>query len=82
MGLIFASIKKHWARVLIYGAIIIGTMFMLYSAFLKPTNTTNVGDGGKVINVYDVPKQPLFSFGCSNLQVESYWKKTLRNSGR
>lgn len=62
-----------------YGFIILGIGFFLYSAFLKPTNTTNISDGGKVINVFEPPKQNLFNFGCSNLQVEMYWKKHLRN---
>ena len=71
-------IKKHVGRVLMYGILILGAGFFLYSAFLKPTNTTNVGAGGRVINMFESPKQPLFNVGCANLQIEAYWKKTLK----
>lgn len=72
--------NKHVGRVLMYGVIILGTGFFLYSAFLKPSSTTNIASGGRVINVFDQPKQSLFNFGCSNLQIEAYWKKNLRHN--
>jgi hypothetical protein len=75
IGWVISLAPKHLPRILVYGAIIIGIMFFLYSAFLKPTNTTNISDGGKVINVYEPPKQSLFSIGCANLEIEASWKK-------
>lgn len=74
--------KKHFWRILMYGVIITSIWFFLYSAFLKPTNTTNVSDGGRVINVFEQPKQPLFNFGCANIQIEAYWKKGLKGNNR
>lgn len=73
---IWEIIQKHFLRVIMYGLIILTMGFIGYSAFLKPTNTTNIADGGKVINVYDPPKQPLFSLGCANLEFALAWKKS------
>ena len=72
---VFSIVGKHFFRVLMYGSIILGIGFFLYSAFLKPTNTTTIQSGGKVINNFESPRQDLFSFGCSNLKAEIYWKK-------
>lgn len=74
--------RKHIARILMYGLVILSIGFLLYSAFLKPTNTTNVGLGGRVINVYEPPKQRLFNIGCANLEIEMAWKKGHQNASK
>lgn len=70
---------KHIGRVIIYGIIILSIGFVLYSLFLKPTNTTNVASGGTIKNFYgsESTKFPILNFGCSNMQVEAYWKRPI-----
>jgi hypothetical protein len=59
-------IKDRAVNCLIYGTVILGIGFVLYSAFLKPTTTqkTTVQDGG-VVNYYwkDAKVAPGFG-GC------------------
>ena len=57
-------IKDRAVNVLIYGVIILGVGFMLYSAFLKPTTSVKVGKGG-TYNEAQQGYQPMF--GCAIL---------------
>ena len=73
-------VQKHFSRVLMYGLIILGTGFFLYSAFLKPSNTTNIGSGGKVINNFGNDSERVPMFGCAawRIQNETYWKGPMK----
>jgi len=69
---------KHIPRILIYGFIILGIGFLLYSAFLKPTNSTTIGAGGKLVNIYhssDFDIIPLIGCSAWRLNVKSYYQK-------
>lgn len=48
---------------------------VVYNQF-RTTNKTIIGAGGRQVIVNtDAPRQSLFNFGCTNLQVEMYWRK-------
>lgn len=67
-------VGERFLHVVIYGAIILGVGFLLYSAFLKPTNTqrTVVQAGGTQIEYWkDAKITPSFG-GCVSLQAEKY----------
>lgn len=55
-------VGERFLHVLIYGVIILGIGFMLYSAFLKPTNTTT--NTGEVKYYWQGAKQT--TFGCAH----------------
>lgn len=48
----------------------------VYKLFYAETSKTVIQRGAKqvIINT-EGSKQPLFNFGCANVQVEAYWKK-------
>lgn len=54
--------------------------WIIVHKLLSPTTSTKIGNIEKQVNVYESPKQPLFNFGCSNLQAEAYWKKSITQS--
>ena len=53
-----------------------------WSAFVKPTTTNRVADGGTLNQVfnYDVPKVPLMSGGCMRLKADLYWQNDPKSS--
>lgn len=75
---LFGVFRKHIFRILWYGAIILTIGFFLYSAFLKPTNTTNVAAGGRQVNIYGQDSSETPIFGCSAWRVnnKTYWKRS------
>lgn len=66
-------VGERFLHVVIYGAIILGVGFFLYSAFLKPTTTqnTNVSEGGKVVYVN---KDAKINGWCVNFEAEKHMK--------
>jgi hypothetical protein len=65
MNPIIKWIGERFLHVVLYGAIILGAGFLLYSAFLKPTNSTK--------NVYTEPVQQYYDqskfapFSCARI---------------
>ena len=70
-------IGERFLHVIIYGAIILGVGFFLYSAFLKPTSSqkTTVEAGGTA-NYYwkDAKVSPGFG-GCVSIKAQEYMKE-------
>lgn len=81
---VFSILGKHTPRIIWYGLIILGIGFFLYSAFLKPTNTTTIGSGGKQINVYhssDIDIIPLIGCSAWRMRADVGWKKPINEQG-
>lgn len=69
--------KNRLINFIVYALIGLAVWGVFYKLFMKDTSKTVIQSGGRQVNVYsDVPKVALFNFGCSNLQVDAYWKKT------
>ena len=81
----FSVLGKHIPRIFIYGAIILGIGFFLYSAFLKPTSSTNIKSGGsQIINYNSSDFDVIPILGCSawRFHVKTYYERAehLQNS--
>ena len=64
-------LKDRVINVLIYGTIILAVGFMLYSAFLKPTNTqrTTVESGGTINQPWKDGQIKVGFGGCAHVSV-------------
>ena len=71
--------KNRLINFVVYAIIGIFVWGVYSKIFLKETHKTVISSGGQQINNYDTPKTNLFNFGCSNLQIDAYWKK-VRNT--
>lgn len=66
---------REWIGKILWVIGIVTLCLIVYHKFTESTNRTIISGDGKQINIYDdTPKQDLFSFGCSNLKVDMYWK--------
>lgn len=68
--------KKFW---ILIGVLLVlsSSAGMVYKLFFQATSKTVIGRGGKQVIVNtDAPRQSLFNFGCTNLQLDVYWRKS------
>lgn len=65
----FQWVKARTVNVLIYGTIILGVGFMLYSAFLKPTQKITAQKGSNVYVTNGDKEVPIM--GCSLYKVKA-----------
>lgn len=64
-------VGERFLHVVIYGAIILGMGFFLYSAFLKPTTSQKTTNNAEKIDQYTYSPQIKVGFGgCANLKAE------------
>lgn len=64
-------LKDRLINVIFYGVVILAAGFMLYSAFLKPTNIqrTTVNDGGVINQPWKDGQIKIGFGGCAHIQV-------------
>lgn len=73
-------LKDRLINVIFYGVVILASGFMLYSAFLKPTNNQKtVNQAGSVSNHFYEHAQIKSTFGCQSLGAEKFMKALKEN---
>ena len=78
LGIAVRFLSQRFIHFAIYGIIGV-SVWGVYQKFISPSSSTKIANIEKQVNVYETPKQDLFSLGCSNLRIEAYWKKKMRN---
>lgn len=78
---ILSFLGKRSINFIIY-AVIALAIWGLYQKIFGDSQTTKIAHIERQVNVYgqEGQKQDLFNFGCSNLKVDSYWKKRIQGN--
>jgi len=79
IGLVLGFFGRRFLHFAVYGVIGLA-IWGVYQKFISPSTSTKIGHIEKQVNVYETPRQDLFSLGCANLKVEAYWKKRIKQS--
>lgn len=79
-------VSERFLHGLIYCVIILSIGFILYKLFIAPTNTTNVADGGKIINIthsdQGIDVFPLIGCSAYRIRTDVYWKKAPKEKNK